>query len=132
MEGVMALSDHEQRLLEEMERNLYNNEADIVTTLGDRRGLNHTAIALGVIIGLVGIITMIVGVYVDVTVVGIIGFAVLFTGVMVAVATPAKKTPDMSSSASAASGSNQRQQNSGSFMDRMNDRWERRQDGAGS
>jgi uncharacterized membrane protein len=131
MEGVMALSDHEQRLLEEMERNLYNNEADIVTTLGDRRSLNHTAIALGVIVGLAGIITMIVGVYIDITIVGIIGFAVLFTGVMVAVATPGKKVSDTPAFPSNSS-SQQRQQSSGSFMDRMNDRWERRQDGAGS
>jgi hypothetical protein len=57
--------------------------------------------------------------------VGIIGFAVLFTGVMIAVATPSKKTgapsPTQSSTA--------RPANSGSFMDRMNERWERRQGG---
>ena len=37
----MALSEREQRLLEEMERNLYNNEADVVTTLGVSRNLNY-------------------------------------------------------------------------------------------
>jgi len=127
MEGTMALSDHEQRLLEEMERSLYENEADIVTTIGERRVPNHTAVALGVIIALAGLITMIVGVYLDVTVVGIIGFAVLFSGVMIAVATPGKKNGAARSGPSSAN----QAQSSGSFMDRMNERWERRQDGTG-
>jgi hypothetical protein len=120
----MALSEHEQRLLEEMERGLYENEADILTTLGERRPPNHTAIALGVIIALAGVITMVVGVYSSVTLVGIIGFAVLFAGVMVAVATPSKKTGAPSAKPASA-----RPANSGSFMDRMNERWERRQGG---
>jgi len=121
----MALSEHEQRLLEEMERGLYENEADILTTLGEKRQPNHTAIALGVIIALAGVITMVVGVYSAVTLVGVIGFAVLFAGVMVAVATPGKKIAPSASAPSATS----RSTNSASFMDRMNERWERRQGG---
>ena len=34
----MPLSEHEQRLLEEMERNLYHHDADFVATVGNRRG----------------------------------------------------------------------------------------------
>lgn len=118
----MALSEHEQRLLAEMERNLYDNEADIVTTLGGRRSLNHRAIALGVILALAGLITMIVGVRQDITLVGILGFAVLFAGVMVAVAVPGKTIVE-----SGPSGSSQTSKpSSGSFMDRVNERWERR------
>lgn len=121
----MALSEREQRLLEEMERNLYENEADIVTTLGDRRGPNPTAIALGVIVALAGLITMVVGVNLSLTVVGVIGFAVLFTGVMVAVAAPGKKIATGATAAPAASASRS------SFMDRLNERWDRRQGGLG-
>ncbi len=58
----MPLSEHEQRLLEEMERNLYKNEADVVNTSDFRRTPNYTAIAVGVLMGLVGIATMVVGV----------------------------------------------------------------------
>ncbi|MET0713865.1 MAG: DUF3040 domain-containing protein, partial [Mycetocola sp.] len=32
----MPLSEQEQRLLDEMERNLYRNDADFVSTVGDR------------------------------------------------------------------------------------------------
>ena len=122
----MALSEREQRLLEEMERNLYENEADIVTTLGERRGPNPTAIALGVIVALAGIITMVIGVNLDLTIVGVIGFAVLFTGVMVAVATPGKKVTSSTPASPSATPSSR-----SSFMDRLNERWDRRQGGLG-
>lgn len=117
----MALSEREQRLLEEMERNLYQNEADIVTTLGERRAPNYTAIAVGAIVGLAGLITMVVGVYIDITLVGIAGFIVAFAGVMVAVAVPGKPTMKTASSESS------KPQASSGFMDRLNERWERRQ-----
>lgn len=117
----MPLSEREQRLLEEMERNLYQNEADIVTTLGDRRAPNYTAIAIGAIVALLGLITMVVGVYLDITLLGVAGFVVAFAGVMIAVATPGKPTVPVSTKGSASTSS------PSSFMDRLNDRWERRQ-----
>ena len=116
----MALSEREQRLLEEMERNLYQNEADIVTTLGERRAPNYTAIAVGAIVGLAGLITMVVGVYIDITLVGVAGFVIAFAGVMVAVAVPGKPAPKATSSRSPKAPS------STGFMDRLNERWERR------
>jgi hypothetical protein len=118
----MALSEHEQRMLAEMERNLYENEADIVTTLGERRTLNHTAVAIGVIVALAGLITLLLGVYQDLTVVGILGFAILFTGVMVAVATPGKKKSESVTSEKSKTST----PSGGSFMDRLNERWDRR------
>ena len=50
--GNMPLSEQEQRLLDEMERSLYHNDADDVTTVGARRGRpNYTAVALGILAG---------------------------------------------------------------------------------
>ena len=123
----MPLSEHEQRLLDEMERNLYQGEADVLTALGAKRVPHYRAIAVGVILAVVGLITMLVGVYQDLTVVGILGFAVVFTGVMVAVAVPGRATSAPKSSASSSSRSSSAP--STSFMDRLNDRWERRQRG---
>ena len=118
----MALSEREQRLLEEMERNLYDNEADVVTTLGMRPVPNFRAIAIGAIVAIIGVITMVTGVSQDITILGILGFVVLFSGVMVAVAIPGKPQ-EMST----ASGSAQKPaQGKGSFMDQLNERWERR------
>ena len=123
----MPLSEHEQRLLDEMERNLYQGEADVLTALGAKRVPHYRAIAVGVILAVVGLITMLVGVYQDLTVVGILGFAVVFTGVMVAVAVPGRATSSPKSSSSSSSRSTSAP--SMSFMDRLNDRWERRQRG---
>ena len=123
----MPLSEHEQRLLDEMERNLYQGEADVLTALGVKRVPHYRAIAVGVILAVVGLITMLVGVYQDLTVVGILGFAVVFTGVMVAVAVPGRATSSPKSSATSSSRSSSA--SSTSFMDRLNDRWERRQRG---
>jgi uncharacterized membrane protein len=123
---MMPLSDNEQRLLDEMERNLYKNEADVVSTSGLTRAPNYSAIVIGVLIGLVGIITMVVGVYVSMTIIGIVGFAVLFGGVMVAATIPSK------SAASATSPRGARAKpatSSTNLMDRLNERWERRQGG---
>lgn len=121
----MALSEREQRLLEEMERNLYNNEADVVTTLGAARTPNYRAMAIGSIVALVGLVTMLLGVSGDLTVVGIVGFAIMFTGVMVAVAVPGKPVEGRPSA-----GSSKPASGSGSgFMEQLNERWERRSNG---
>lgn len=121
----MALSEREQRLLEEMERNLYQNEADVLTTLGQsRRAPNYTAIVIGVVVAVAGIGLMIAGVNADLTWLGIVGFAVLFTGVMVAVAVPG---PELKLTPGSAGG----KKPTGSLMDRLNERWERRQGGEG-
>lgn len=123
----MPLSEQEQRLLDEMERNLYQNDADFVATVGSRRGRpNYRGIVLGVILVVAGIVALLIGVALRQPIVGVIGFAVMFGGVLVAIS-PAKSV------ASAPAGSSSRQtaskpRRSGSFMDTINDRWDRRQD----
>jgi hypothetical protein len=109
-----------------MERNLYKNEADVLSTSGIVRAPNYTAIGIGVVVGLVGIVTMVIGVYADVTLVGILGFAVLFSGVLVAATVPAK--PSVADVASRATAQG-RATSQASLMDRLNERWDRRQAG---
>jgi len=120
----MALSEHEQRLLDEMERNLYQNEADVVTALGvTKRAPNYTAVVTGVVMGVVGLGVMLWAVSASLTWLGVIGFLVLFAGVMVAVTIPG---PVSEGSARSASGSSR---SSGSLMDQLNERWDRRRGG---
>jgi hypothetical protein len=121
----MPLSEQEQRLLEEMERSLYQNDADFVATVNPRRGKpNYTILVVGVLIGVLGVATLVAGVIVRLPLVGVLGFAIMFVGVLLAVAPPRKGI----SSAPAPQGSKRR----GSptrFMDNLNDRWDKRQDG---
>lgn len=120
----MPLSEQEQRLLDEMERSLYHNDADDVTTVGARRGRpNYTAVALGILAGAVGLVLLVVGVMIRQPVVGILGFALMFVGALVAIAPPRGLTIPGSGSGPAA-GAKPR----AGFMDSLNERWERRND----
>ena len=128
----MPLSEQEQRLLEEMERSLYQNDADFVPTTGQRRGRpNYTVLVVGALIGLLGIAALVVGVVIHQTLVGILGFVIMFVGVLLAVAPPRKLSSPQATKPNAgpAPRGNRPNANSESFMDRLNDRWDKRQDG---
>lgn len=128
----MPLSEQEQRLLEEMERSLYQNDADFVPTTGQRRGRpNYTILVLGALIGVLGIATLVVGVIIRQPFVGILGFIIMFVGVLLAVAPPRKMTapPSGAPGSGPAPRGHRPNANSESFMDRLNERWDKRQDG---
>lgn len=120
----MPLSEQEQRLLDEMERHLMRNDADVVSAPRDGRGLSYRNIVYGTILVLLGLGGLIVGVSLPLIVVGVIGFVVMLGGVILAV-TPTRGPgrdrvePEKPAASSRPSGA--------SFMDRMNDRWDKRQ-----
>lgn len=121
----MPLSEQEQRLLDEMERHLLHNDADVVSAPSGDRTLSYRNLVYGALLLLAGVGGLIVGVVLgDVwgIVVGVVAFAAMLGGVMLAV-TPVRR-PVASAPRERAT-----KQNSASFMDRMNDRWDRRQDG---
>jgi hypothetical protein len=124
----MPLSEQEQRLLEEMERNLYKNDADFVATVGGagRGRPNYRSIVLGILLAVAGVAGLIAGVALQLLIVGVLGFALMFAGVLIAI-TPSKRASAASipSEPSAPRG----RRTGGGFMDRLNDRWDRRQDG---
>lgn len=123
----MPLSEQEQRLLDEMERHLLHNDADVVSAPSGDRALSYRNLVYGALLLLAGVGALIAGVALgDVLgiVVGVIGFATMLAGVMIAV-TPVRRTTPVAPR----EGKPAKPQNSASFMDRMNDRWDRRQDG---
>jgi hypothetical protein len=125
----MPLSEHEQRLLEEMERSLYHNDADFVATVGARRNKpSYRSIALGILVAIVGVVGLIVGVLIQVPIVGILGFVVMFGGVLLAIAPPRRSSVEQEAESAAHAAHEPRQAQSG-FMDKLNERWDKRQDG---
>ncbi len=130
----MPLSEQEQRLLEEMERSLYQNDSDFVARVTRRQGRpTYTAITLGVLGALAGVAIVIVGLVIKAPLLGILGFVVMLAGVLFALrpgmrapkSKPARPgAPASGGSARPASGGG----GGGSFMDRMNDRWDKRND----
>ncbi|MCU1439404.1 MAG: hypothetical protein JWP85_401 [Rhodoglobus sp.] len=124
----MPLSEQEQRLLEEMERSLYQNDADFVATVNPRRGKpNYTILIVGVLIALGGIATLVAGVIVRQPLVGVLGFAIMFAGVLLVVAPPRRGS--VSAAQQAAPDASHGRSNSPRFMDNLNERWDKRQDG---
>jgi len=121
----MPLSEQEQRLLDEMERHLMRNDADVVSAPTDGRTLSYRNIVYGTVLVLVGLGALIVGVSTQLIVVGVIGFVVMLGGVILA-ATPTRGIP---SGPVAAAPAAPKAKASSSFMDRMNDRWDRRREG---
>ncbi len=122
----MPLSEQEQRLLEEMERSLYHNDADFVATVGKRRGRpNYTLLVLGILTVVAGVAILIGGVALRQPLIGVVGFVVMFAGVLIAIRpsrVPVEESADRRASRAAKSAKP-------GLMDRLNDRWDRRQDG---
>ncbi|MFP3465697.1 DUF3040 domain-containing protein [Leifsonia sp. SIMBA_070] len=126
----MPLSEHEQRLLEEMERSLYQNDADFVAKVGGKRARPaYRSIVLGILLAVVGVIVLVVGVWFRQPLVGILGFIVMFAGVLLAIA-PGKRVA-VEPGTTETKGAKARGGHPG-FMDRMNDRWDKRNDGGES
>ncbi len=121
----MPLSEQEQRLLDEMERHLLRNDADVVSAPRDGRTISYRNLVYGTILVLVGLGGLVAGVAIPLIAIGVVGFVVMLVGVVLAVtparapsAGPAGKSRDASRPAA----------KQASFMDRMNDRWDRRQE----
>lgn len=127
----MPLSEQEQRLLDEMERNLYKHDADFVATVGARRGgaPNYRMIVIGVLVALLGVATIVTGVALRLPIVGILGFVLLLGGALLALSSPRAAKGRAAAAPTGAAPKARQQQGGAGFMDRMNDRWERRQDG---
>jgi hypothetical protein len=122
----MPLSEQEQRLLEEMERSLYQNDADFVATVSSRRGKpNYTVLLIGVLISILGLAALLTGVIVHQPIVGVLGFVIMFGGVLLTVAPPRRSGLPSAPVPPKAKG----KASSRSFMDNLNDRWDKRQDG---
>jgi hypothetical protein len=129
----MPLSEHEQRLLEEMERNLYQNDADFVAKVGGTGSKpGYRAVVLGILLAVVGVAILITGVFIQVAIVGILGFVAMLGGVLLAIAPPRRfrnAPPDIADSQQAKPGPGQARPGQAGFMDKLNDRWDKRQDG---
>jgi hypothetical protein len=126
----MPLSEQEQRMLDEMERHLLQHDADVVTAPSGDRALSYRNLVYGALLLLAGIGGLVaavaagdrVGVAGSI-ILGVVAFLAMLGGAILAF-TPVRRTSTPTATAKQRS---PRSQDS-SFMDRMNDRWDRRQD----
>ena len=120
----MPLSEEEQRLLDEMERNLYKNEADTVSVATGPRTVDYTRVALGLLVGAAGIAAIVAGVATKLMLIGVLGFAISVVGVLVMMS--ASKPADSGKSGGA--GRAPKSGGTPSFMEKMSNEWDERQE----
>jgi len=130
----MPLSEHEQRLLEQMERALYAEDPKFATSLRSSRGGRGSRgrAALGVLVILAGLGLLVGGVATAFTPLGIFGFAAMLIGSVLVYsaftgrgAVPASDEAPEGAADPATPGPPGPSRSSG-FMDRMEDRWRKR------
>lgn len=144
----MPLSEEELRLLEQMERALVQEDPKLASTLRGtafRRSARRRAIIAGVVFVL-GVGLLMTGAITQLYLVGIAGFVVMLGSATVALtairgqqaASDPRANPQSVRGTGRAFGvvdggrtRRQRRTSSGSFMERMEERWRRRREGGG-
>lgn len=135
----MPLSDHEQRLLEQMEQALQAEDPKFATTMRGadlRRRYVRRAVWSGVAF-VIGIVMLMTGAIIQMIPLGVAGFIVMLGSAWLGVTswrrTPevtgdTGEIPDISPGSSRRQRRSGRQRGEGSFMQRMEERWRQRRD----
>lgn len=123
----MPLSDEEARLLHQLEQSLAAEDPDFASTLrGSKLLAKSKRVAAVSLIGfLAGLALLFTGAVTARTWLGVLGFVVMLAAVYVFVTAGRRGFGGPAELGRAASASKA----SGSFVDRMEDRWQRRQNG---
>ena len=128
----MPLSEHEQRLLEQMERALYAEDPKFASSLrsaGPRPG-NRRKAAIGVLTLLVGMALLIAGPVTSLVVLGMAGFVVMLVGTMIVISAMRAEPAETAAAAPGApTPKATKAQKSGGFMDRVEERFRKRREG---
>ncbi|WP_285724113.1 DUF3040 domain-containing protein [Psychromicrobium xiongbiense] len=117
----MPLSEHEQRLLDQLEQQLHETDPKLASTLGGERGrsLSTRYIISGVLLSLVGLLVLLAGVASQMIAIGVLGFLIMGSGVYLATLRRGADTGHGDHGEGAAKPKS-------SFMAGLEDRWEER------
>lgn len=127
----MPLSEYEQRVLEQMERQLASDDPRLANTLTQRRRRSFSRYAIAGIGAIVGLLLLVFGAASSQPVLGVVGFIVMFAAVAFAFAHPRKSGPagvvEQDGTVRKPSGHAPKRRQG--FMDRLEERWDRRRQG---
>ena len=115
----MPLSEREQRLLEQMEQALSAEDPKLVSTLSgtpSARTRRPRALVSG-LIALAGVIVLFAGLISQIPVVGVLGFVIALVGTYLAIASLSTQVAGVAKAARA----------EGSFLQRLEQRWQERE-----
>ncbi len=80
----MALSDREQRLLDELERGLYASDPNLAHKISSSGARTPARLIAGLVISLIGVSLIVFAVMIQVAFFGVFAFLVMLTGLIVA------------------------------------------------
>ena len=140
----MPLSEHEQRLLSQMEQQLLNDDPKFASAMKGtaRRSGSAGRLLLGGAGILLGLLLLVVGVATQQVFVGAAAFVLMLAGAAYAVSSPRRPAPSGPTGVVRGDGSHPvrrpsrgarggRGGSSSSFMERMEERWQKRRDEGG-
>jgi hypothetical protein len=131
----VPLSDEEARLLHQLEQSLAAEDPDFASTLRGSKFMAHNRrVAVLSALGFVaGLVVMFAGAVSKMTVIGVIGFLVMVATAFLFTQAWRRGIGGREDDAKAAPGApgrtGRQAKPSGSFVDRMEERWQRRRDG---
>jgi hypothetical protein len=119
----MPLSEHERRLLAQMEEALAADDPRLVSAMSGTSGVSRNRLGLGVALLIAGLATLFGGLIAQITIVGLGGFLIALTGSVLiyrAVTTPGALVPASSQGSEKAPRARKK------LGDRLQDRWDQR------
>jgi hypothetical protein len=136
-EESVPLSEHEQRLLEQMERALYAEDPKFASSMrgADARRHHRRRIFLALVGFVAGVVVLFTGLVKQIIPLGIVGFVVMLTSVWLAVLSWQRlsKPAGAASASGGATPLNPRRRPKAhrGFMERIEERWRRRREERG-
>ena len=125
----MPLSEHEQKMLDEMERQLFADDPRLARAFSPRRTRRRSGrrIAIGLAGVVVGLVVLVLAVALPAVWLGVIAFLVMLAGAVYAVTTPVRRSGgDSDGDGAGPSAPPSPGDRSGRFVQRMEQRWDRR------
>jgi hypothetical protein len=119
----MPLSEHERRLLAQMEEALAVDDPRLVSAMSGSAGVSRNRLGLGVALVIAGLATLFGGLIAQITIIGLGGFLIALTGSVLvyrAATTPGALVP------ASAQGSEKAPRARKTLGDRLQDRWDQR------
>lgn len=124
----MPLSEYEQRMLQEMEQQLRSDDPRLASTLADKSRPDVRRLSVGVLLLLAGLGGLVGGVASGHVWLGVLGFLAMLAGVMLAISHP---RGGGGVRGGRAAGGPARPSHGASFMQRQEQRWDRRNEERG-
>lgn len=125
----MPLSEYEQRVLEQMERQLSSDDPRLVNTF---QGRGRSSVRRWLLTGtgaLVGLTVLVIGAATSQPVVGVLGFVTMFVSVVLAFSPPRRQGPvGVVGGDGGVKPRAPRAKPGGGFLHRLEERWDRRRD----